>query len=980
MTAAACDPPANAGTPTEGADVLVVGSGFGGAVTACRLAQAGFSVQIVERGRRYEEGDFPQLPGASVLAPDLVRWLWDQSRGLWEVLDLEEIVSLQAAGYGGGSLVYANVHLRPPQKVFDQRWPVAYRSPSTLEPYYDLAGYMLDVAPITSHTALVDGLTKADQMRRAASAVGRGPGKGFFYPPLAINRTDGANRFGKPQTACNGCGACCTGCPRRSKNTLDYNYLAIAERYGARVATQVEVKLVIQRTDGTWELTCIDHLTGARRSFRARNLFLCAGAIHSTRLLRTARLRSADGRRSRGLAGAGYFPGGDALAMAYDTAHAQYPSFGPAITTSTIAVDPARPESFFIIQDGGYASELTRFTGALRAPLWLGRNRVTRRSAGSVDASPMTPPDLPLLASPSALASPLDDILNAVARGNFRKVSSEKLRAEWKSFMRELKRPTLLAPVVSRTIEVSISRALRHSPLTRWLDPRGAVARFLRRTQSVVINKLYGSPNRFADRALKAMFKQGNLSRDQVAGRILGYDGVRAERRTMLLAMGRDAAAGALSYDRRTGRMIADLDLFHLAPGYTAEQQLMADLARALGGELRLNPAWSFLGKPITVHNQGGCGMTDDESGVTTPTGEVRGAPGLYVSDASVFSTSVGVNPSATILAIAEKNALAFIRKERGASWPNGITEKGAVEYVAQVGAAGRWAAEARANGVELQPPEPVTMPFRSKPVGVSFHEEMQGYLYPTPGQPKEDAGYRELETRGRPDHPIKFTLTLKAPDLAEFITDLRHRMRVSGSIQARLPGTSEELEYVCSGRVDLLTRRYKPYAIDRGSNPGRFALQKRLAGTYRTRRGHPRRGEQRFMKYRLWLRDRAGHRWLVSGYKRIRDDPGLDAWRDTSTLMVSVFCADANDKFVFRGGGVAHVDLEHFLFSQLPSVKATGVRGDKTRALWAKAQFALFFFGTLQRIYLPQVTRAIHALFKIDSSNLVHDAPEVYR
>jgi choline dehydrogenase-like flavoprotein len=965
---------------TKITDVVVVGSGFGGAVTACRLAQAGFSVQVIERGRRYEENDFPTLPNDSVLAPDLRRWIWDQSQGLWDVLDLEEIVSLQAAGYGGGSLIYANVHLRPPPQVFDQRWPADYRDPKTLEPFYDLAGYMLDVAPITEHASLMAGLAKADQMKRAAIAIDRGPERGFFYPPLAISRTDGRNRFGKTQRSCNGCGACCTGCPRRAKNTLDYNYLALAERYGAGVSTQVEVKHVIQHHDGTWELTCVDHLSGSASSYRARNVFLCAGAIHSTRLLRTASLLTPEGRRSRRLAGAGYFPGGDALAMVYETAHPQHPSFGPAITTTTAAIDPKRPESFFLIQDGGYAPELARFVGLLRAPLWLGRNRVTRRGRGSVTRSPNAPPSQPPLTTPRALASPLDDVLNAIARGDFHKMSTPELKAEWKSFLREVKRPTLVTPVVARTIDEAIDDSIRSSPLTRWLNPNGALTRLLKRTQHWVIRKLYGSANRFADRALRAISKQANLSRHQIASRVLGYDDGGAQHRTMFLAMGRDAVAGALTYDRRTGQMIADLDLFHLAPGYAAEQRLMADLAGALGGELRINPAWSFLGKPITVHNQGGCGMTDDDLGVTTPTGAVRGAKGLYISDASVFPTSVGVNPSATILAIAEKNALAFIQKELGRPWPNESSDPRALEYAVQSAAARDWAAQARANHVQLEPPAPPSIPFRAKPVGVAFDEEMQGYFFPTDAEPTEDAQYRVLETLGRPDHALKFNLTLEAPDLSVFIQDLRHRMRASGTILARLPGTPDELQYECRGRVDLLTRRYKPYAIDRAADPDRFALQNRLAGGYRTRRGRPRRGEQRFMTYRLWLRDRDGRRWLVSGKKRIRDDPGPDAWRDTSSLMTSLFSEDATGKLVFRGAGVAHVDLEQFLFSQLPSVRATGIRRDRTRAMWAKTQFAVFFFGTLQRIYLPQVNRAIDTLFKMNSSNLVRETPKVVK
>src|SRR5262245_14328896 len=107
-------------------EAVVVGSGFGGAVTACRLAQAGFDVCVLERGRRYEAGDFPTVPlgrrnetDAEAEQPggfdpprDFSRWLWPIDQGIWDIRDLGELVGFQAAGYGGGSLVYANVHLR----------------------------------------------------------------------------------------------------------------------------------------------------------------------------------------------------------------------------------------------------------------------------------------------------------------------------------------------------------------------------------------------------------------------------------------------------------------------------------------------------------------------------------------------------------------------------------------------------------------------------------------------------------------------------------------------------------------------------------------------------------------------------------------------------------------------------------------------------------------------------------------------------
>src|SRR5271156_3654394 len=96
------------------ADAIVIGTGFGGAVTACRLAQAGFKVLVLERGRRYGGATkFPRDFSAAAKG-----WLWRKDRGLFDARLQDRIVTVQAAGYGGGSLVYANVHIQPPEKGF----------------------------------------------------------------------------------------------------------------------------------------------------------------------------------------------------------------------------------------------------------------------------------------------------------------------------------------------------------------------------------------------------------------------------------------------------------------------------------------------------------------------------------------------------------------------------------------------------------------------------------------------------------------------------------------------------------------------------------------------------------------------------------------------------------------------------------------------------------------------------------------------
>ena len=222
---------------------LVIGSGFGGAVAACRLAQAGVGVAVVERGRRWPPRSFPR---------DLSRldagWLWLCNHGLYDARPLNDILAVQAAGWGGGSLVYANVAVRPPQEVFDRSWPEPY-SRAVLEPYYDLVAHMLEVRPVPADPRTGQLPPKTRLMAKAAGLLGQRDG--FFHPNLAVRfEGEGPNRFGVAQKPCTFSGQCDIGCNEGAKNTLDLNYLALAERHGAAVATLTEAVHIARAGDG----------------------------------------------------------------------------------------------------------------------------------------------------------------------------------------------------------------------------------------------------------------------------------------------------------------------------------------------------------------------------------------------------------------------------------------------------------------------------------------------------------------------------------------------------------------------------------------------------------------------------------------------------------------------------------------------------------------------------------------------------------
>jgi cholesterol oxidase len=156
-----------------GFDAIVVGSGFGGAVAGARLAQAGLRVAILERGRRWPPGSFARDD------TDLkAGWVWHRDEGLFDVRWLDRMLSVQAAGWGGGSLVYANVFARPSDETFRPLWPDSY-SRATLDRYFDLAAHMLEVGPIQVDPATGDVPVRTramedlvDLMDRAAGTCG----------------------------------------------------------------------------------------------------------------------------------------------------------------------------------------------------------------------------------------------------------------------------------------------------------------------------------------------------------------------------------------------------------------------------------------------------------------------------------------------------------------------------------------------------------------------------------------------------------------------------------------------------------------------------------------------------------------------------------------------------------------------------------------------------------------------------------------
>ncbi len=335
-------------------DAVVIGSGFGGAVAGCRLAQAGLNVAILERGRRYGRGEFPRDWNDPIKG-----WQWAVGQGLFDVRPFGEMTIVQGAGWGGGSLIYANVHLRAPADLFQSGWPAGY-SRGALDPYYDLVAYMLDIAPITASSHLGVPL-KAQWMKQAAERLGREAQ--FRYPNIAVDFSAPGvalrNKFGVEQSGCTYCGECDIGCNVLAKNTLDLNYLALAEQHRADVAPLSEA-VRIEREGAGYKVTFKNHSAGGAESvIAARTVFLCAGAVNSTELLLRCRDEFGTLPALSARLGRGYSGNGDFLAFAFDTAMPFAPSIGPTITTGIVYDRGVGADRvWFIFEEGGYPKEI----------------------------------------------------------------------------------------------------------------------------------------------------------------------------------------------------------------------------------------------------------------------------------------------------------------------------------------------------------------------------------------------------------------------------------------------------------------------------------------------------------------------------------------------------------------------------------------------------------------------------------------------
>jgi cholesterol oxidase len=323
-------------------DAIVVGSGFGGGIAACRLAEAGRSVCVLERGRRFGPDDFIDRP------EDTPKLLWHtiaNPGGLFDVRMLRDVVVITAAGVGGGSLVYANVQLRAPEDVFATGWPGAITR-AALDPWYDKTEEALAPQTTPDEPAL-------DKVR-AFAAAGARAGKQAVRLPLAVHfGADRANPFsGLPQQGCQNLGRCDIGCPLHAKNTVDITYVARAEQHGAEVRPLQLVTGIETPTapGGNWRLIYKNLGAGRDGAVEAPLIVLAAGTLGTPRLLLANRRRMPNLSPALGTRFSG---NGDALGLALDPQASDvrdvHNDVGPVMTSALDYTADRR----MILADGG---------------------------------------------------------------------------------------------------------------------------------------------------------------------------------------------------------------------------------------------------------------------------------------------------------------------------------------------------------------------------------------------------------------------------------------------------------------------------------------------------------------------------------------------------------------------------------------------------------------------------------------------------
>lgn len=523
-------------------DAIVVGSGFGGAVAACRLSEAGYKVLVLERGRRWDKTNYPREPEDP--------WMWDhehpeREQGWLDLHVFPHMAVAAGAAVGGGSLIYANISCEAPASSFKVGWPreITY---AALQPYYDRVAKFMNVQQVPAN----QWTNRMKLMKEAADKTGAGARfkqldlAVSFDPNWTYDQPDPFNivqskRFinaqGVEQGTCIHLGNCDIGCDADAKNTLDRNYIPWAEKHEAEVRP-LHLVTDIQEAAGGYKVS-FDRLDGGVRapgSQTARIVIVAAGSLGSTELLLHCREINQTLPRISPFLGRDWSSNGDFLTPAFYDERAVNPSQGPTITCAIDFLDRSDDGQSYWIEDGGF-------------------------------------PDL------------LRDYLI----------------------------------------------------------------------------KLDASPNKGAEAKLLIDAFRHMLSGPELFSNVMPW-----------FAQGVDAANGTLSmhHSLLSGEPCLALN-WDIGKSKETIDTIVAKhkaLSAATGGQPAVPPTWSLLHMLVTPHPLGGCGMGDTQlDGVVNHAGEVFNYRNLYVMDGAIVPEALGVNPSRTIAALAERAVEILIGEKR---------------------------------------------------------------------------------------------------------------------------------------------------------------------------------------------------------------------------------------------------------------------------------------------------------------------------
>ena len=517
-------------------DAIVIGSGFGGAVTACRLAEKNQKVLVLERGRRWDKSNYPSVTNSN--------WLWDQDRpeklnGWIDLRVMDDMAVAQGAGVGGGSLIYASVSIEAKRQTFDTGWP-AEITYDELKPHYDKVAQMLNVQTLPQNQ-----LTERYQLMREAAARLK-HGTRFRPVELAVcfgknwkkenpdpygnqHSENWVNEHGKEQGTCVHCGNCDIGCQVNAKNTLDLNYIARAESHGAEVRP-LHVVYNLSKENGGYAVH-FHRIANGRKiegSETARRVILACGSLGSTELLFRARDEYRTLPDVSPFLGRNWSSNGDFLTPAIyrsETGFTPSPTQGPTITCAIDFLDGAVDGQQFFVEDGGFPNLLLNFLQSRGRGLGLRRRVIMKWLKNLV---------------------PVDDPVSCVM------------------------------PWFGQAVDAGDGR--------------------------LHLGRAWYAPWR---RKLK-----------------LDWDVTRSE------------------------------------PAVSAMVKMHERLSAVTGGTPLVPVTWTALKNLVTPHPLGGCCMgTTRNNGVVDHKGEVFGYPGLYVADGAIVPRPIGLNPSRTIAALAERVA-----------------------------------------------------------------------------------------------------------------------------------------------------------------------------------------------------------------------------------------------------------------------------------------------------------------------------------